>query len=255
MLLIVAGLTACQKVIDLNLKNGSGKYVIEGNVTNLPGPYQVTIGRTGTVTADYTFQGVSQANVAIRDDSGNSELLREVSPGVYQTTSLQGVEGRAYYLTISVGGNNFTASSVMPHRVNLDSLYIVNVYNFSKMVKAVVPEYTDPVGQGNCYRFNETINGVLDKSLFYQNDDYTDGRTSTFSLLRKDPDSTLHSNDQVSVEMQCIDKNIYKYWYSVDQSSTGDEGTTAANPVTNIAGGALGYFSAHTSQTKTILVK
>src|SRR5258708_12937055 len=71
----------------------------------------------------------------------------------------------------------------------------------------------------------------------------------------RSPSGNYRSNGNVSVDMQCIDKNMYKYWYSMDQSSTGDGGTTAANPVTNVVGGALGYFSAHTSQTKTILVK
>lgn len=255
LLVVIMGLAACQKVVNLNLKNASGKYVVEGNVTNLPGPYQVTIGKTGEVTTDYVFQGVGGATVSIRDNTGNGETLLEVQPGVYQTKSLQGVEGRTYYLSILVDGKTFAASSVMPHQVNLDSLYIVDVYNFSKMVKAVVPVFTDPVGQGNSYRFNETINGVLDKTLFYQNDDFTDGKKSDFYLLRPDPDSTLHVKDNVSVEMQCIDKEVYKYWYSVDQSSTGDGGTTASNPVTNITGGALGYFSAHTSQTKSMIVK
>jgi hypothetical protein len=254
-LLVIIGLAACQKLVDLNLKNASGKYVIEGNVTNLPGPYQVRIGKTGEVTSDYVFQGVGGATVSIRDNTGNGEALLEVQPGVYQTQSLQGVEGRTYYLSILVGGSTFTSSSVMPHQVDLDSLYIVDVNNFSKMVKAVVPVFTDPVGKGNSYRLNETINGVLDKTLFYLNDDFTDGKLSNFSLLRPDPDSTLHIKDNVSVEMQCIDKEVYKYWYSVDQSSTGDGGTTASNPVTNITGGALGYFSAHTSQTKSMLVK
>ncbi|HEY4110986.1 DUF4249 domain-containing protein [Puia sp.] len=253
-LLTILGLTACQKVIDLKLKNDSGKYVIEGNVTNLPGPYQVTIGKTDAVNADYTLQGVSQAAVIISDNAGNTETLQEITPGIYQTKTLQGVEGRTYNLDVTVGNAHLTATSVMPHQVNLDSLYIVEVFNFSKTVKAVVPLFTDPVGQGNSYRFNQTINGVLDKTLYYQNDDFTDGKTSTWSMLRPDPDSTLHGKDNVNVEMQCIDAPMYKYWYSVDMSSTGNGSTIASNPVTNIVGGALGYFSAHTSQTKTIVV-
>ena len=251
-LVVLAG---CQKVINLNLKDSTGKYVIEGNVTDLPGPYQVSISQTGKVTDDYVFNGVSQANVTIRDDAGNSETLQEGQPGIYQTTALAGVEGRTYYLDIRLGDLHFTSSSTMPSRVPLDSLYIVEVFNFSKMVKAVVPVFTDPVGQGNCYRFNETINGVLDKTLYYQNDDFSDGKQSTWSLLRPDPDSTLHSNDEVKVEMQCIDKAVYKYWYSMDQSSLGGGSDLAGNPVTNIVGGALGYFSAHTSQTRSIVVK
>jgi len=253
-ILIVFGCAACQKVIDLKLKNNSGKLVVEGNVTNLPGPYQVTLGKTGAVDADYTLQGVSQAAVIISDNAGNTETLQETTPGVYRTKTLQGVEGRTYHLDITVGSTHLTATSVMPHEVNLDSLYTVEVYNFSKNVTAVVPLFTDPAGQGNSYRFNQTINGVLDKTLYYQNDDFTDGKTSTWSLLRPDPDSTLHSKDNVSVEMQCIDAPMYKYWYSVDMSSTGNGSTIASNPVTNIVGGGLGYFSAHTSQTKTIVV-
>jgi hypothetical protein len=248
-------LTGCQKVINLNLKDAAGKYVIEGNVTNLPGPYQVTISQTGKVTEDYVFNGVSQASVLIRDNAGGSETLQEIQPGIYQTATLAGVEGRTYYLSITIGEQHFTASSVMPYRVSLDSLYIEEVFNFSKTVKAVVPVFTDPFGKGNSYRFNEYINGVLDKGLYYQNDDFTDGKQSTWPLLRPDPDSTLHLNDQVDVEMQCIDSAAYKYWYSMDQSSLGNGNGLAANPVTNILGGALGYFSAHTSQTRSIIVK
>lgn len=248
-------LMGCQKVINLDLKNNVGKYVIEGNITDLPGPYTVTISQVGKVTDEYVFRGVSQASVQVRDDAGNNETLRETQPGIYRTTALKGVEGRTYYLDIMLGNNHFTATSTMPRRVPLDSLYIEEIYNFSKMVKAVVPVFMDPQGQGNCYRANEYINGNLDKTLYYQNDDFTDGRQSTWALLRPDPDSTLHLNDQVAVEMQCIDYPMYKYWYSMDQSSMGNTSNLAANPVTNIQGGVLGYFSAHTSQTRSIIVK
>jgi hypothetical protein len=252
---LLMALTGCQKVINLNLKDATGKYVIEGNITDLPGPYKVTISQVGKVTDNYVFNGVSQANVVVRDNAGNSETLQEMQTGIYQTATLTGVEGRTYYLSIAVGGQHFTSSSTMPARVPLDSLYTEDVFNFSKTVKTVVPVFTDPPGHGNCYRFNQTINGVLDKTLYYMNDDFTDGKKSTWHLLRPDPDSTLHLNDLVKVEMQCIDYPIYKYWYSMDQSSLGDGSNLAANPVTNIMGGALGYFSAHTSQTRSIIVK
>jgi hypothetical protein len=248
--------TACQKVINFNLRTAPAKYVIEGNVTNLPGPYQVKISQTEAVESNYSFNGVSQANVSIRDNAGNSETLREIQPGIYQTATLQGVEGRSYELNITIGQNSYTSTSIMPHQVNLDSLYTEQVYNFSKMVTVVVPLFTDPVGKGNNYRFNQYINGNLDKTLYGENDDFTDGRQSTWSLLRPDPDSTLHPGDRVDVEMQCIDSAIYKYWFSVDQASLGgDGGSQPGNPVTNIQGGAMGYFSAHTSQTKTIIIK
>jgi hypothetical protein len=249
-------LTGCQKVIDLHLNNVPGKYVIEGNVTNLPGPYTVTIGQTGNVSDDYSFKGVGQANVIIRDNAGNSETLQEKSPGIYQTAGLTGVEGRTYYLDITLGGQHFTSSSVMPYRVNLDSIYVTEVLNFNKTVKAVVPVFTDPPQKGNCYRINQTINGVLDKTLYEENDDFINGKTNSSALLRSDSDSTLHAGDRVDIEMQCIDSAMYKYWFSLDESSLGNNNSNLpANPVTNIQGGVLGYFSAHTSQTRSLIVK
>jgi hypothetical protein len=253
-LILIAALitlaTACQKVINLPLRTAPPKYIIEGNVTNLPGPYQVTISQTEAVNSPAAFNGVSHASVTI-----NNETLQEIQPGIYQTTTLQGIEGSTYQLTITIGQNTFSATSTMPHQVNLDSLYTEQVYNFSKMVTAVVPLFTDPLGKGNNYRFNQIINGTLDKTLYGETDDFTDGKLSTWSLLRPDPDSTLHPGDRVDVEMQCIDRPNYDYWFSVDQASTGGSGgSQPGNPITNIQGGALGYFSAHTSQTKTLFV-
>jgi hypothetical protein len=246
---------SCQKVINFPLRTAPPKYNVDANVTNLPGPYVVKLSQTEGVNSDTPFVGVSGASIMIADNAGNSETLHEVQTGVYQTKSLQGIEGRTYQLRISIGQNVFTASSTMPYRVNLDSLYTEQIYNFSKMVIVVVPLFTDPVGQGNNYRFNQTINGVPDKTLYGQTDDFTDGKQSTWPLLRQDPDSTLHPGDRVDVEMQCIDRPNYDYWFSVDQASTGTSGgSQPGNPVTNIQGGALGYFSAHTSQTKSITV-
>ena len=248
-------LSGCQKVISLKVNNTAEKYVIEGNITNRPGPYTVTIGQTDNVFDDYSFKGISQANVIIADNAGNRETLQEVQPGVYQTATLAGVEGRTYDLHITVGGQVFTSSSVMPHQVNLDSLYVEQLQNFTKTVKVVVAVFTDPPEKGNCYRVNQYINGALDHTLYYENDDFINGQLQSQPLLRPDPDSTLHSGDRVDVEMQCIDYPVYEYWYSVDQSSLGNGSDIPANPVTNIQGGALGYFSAHTSQTRSIIVK
>lgn len=247
--------TSCQKVIDLKVKDADKQYVIEGNVTNLPGPYTVTISQTTKFNASWQFQGVGGATVTISDNAGNSETLQETQTGIYQTTGLTGVEGRTYDLRINLGEKTFTSTSTMPYRVNFDSLYIRELVNISKTVKAAVPVFTDPKGQGNSYRFNQYINGVLDKELYYQNDDFTDGLMNTFALLQPDPDSTLHANDKVEIDMQCIDKPIYKYWFSLDQSSNGDGSTIPSNPVTNIQGGALGYFSAHTSQRRSLIAK
>jgi hypothetical protein len=83
----------------------------------------------------------------------------------------------------------------------------------------------------------------------------TDGRYVSRNLRENDID--IYSGDTVTVEMQCIDKPIFTYWNTLDQQqSQGLQGAVApANPPTNITPATLGYFSAHTTQSETIVVK
>jgi hypothetical protein len=61
----------------------------------------------------------------------------------------------------------------------------------------------------------------------------------------------LLPKDSVTIEMHCIDKPVYDYYYSLGNR---DNSATPANPVSNIVGGALGYFSAHTVRKTTAVV-
>src|SRR5258708_40236921 len=95
-------LTGCQKVISLNVNNVAEKYIIEGNVTNRPGPYTVTIGQTDNVFDDFSFKGVGQAKVIISDHAGNQETIKEKQTRIYQTDVLALVVGKILTIRITV---------------------------------------------------------------------------------------------------------------------------------------------------------
>ena len=63
----------------------------------------------------------------------------------------------------------------------------------------------------------------------------TYGLRITTPLINMDGD--LKAGDVVRVDMLCIDENVYKYWYSLDQAATGNSSVTPANPVSNLSGG------------------
>jgi len=141
----------------------------------------------------------------------------------------------------------------------MDTIYVTNDTWFDgKENKLANVEYNDPAGMANQYKFVRYLNGVKTKGIFINNDDLTDGRHTATKLFidgNDNKDDKLESDDTVKIDMLCIDAAVYKYWYSMEQSATGEAQSAApANPVTNISGGALGYFSAHTFQTKSMLV-
>lgn len=252
---VVVGLSACTKVIDLKVHNAAPVYVIEGNVTDGPGPYQVKISRTVGFYANNQYPGVPGAVVTIADGMGHKDLLTDHGDGSYTTVALQGVAGQTYTLQVVIGKDTFAAVSTMPARVDLDSVTIQSVLNGGKAVLVAVPHFVNPRGPAvNYYFFDQTINGNLDQSLYYWTDQFSMGLENVFNLERASNDSTLHVGDTVAVEMQGLDEPMYNFWSGVDQSASGSAQANPGNPATNLTGGALGYFSAHTSQIKGVRV-
>jgi hypothetical protein len=80
--------------------------VVEGLITDQPGPYLVTLTMSVPVSGEAQLDDpvpVTGATIVIQDDQGNSETLTEKSTGNYYTSTFQGVIGRAYSITIATG--------------------------------------------------------------------------------------------------------------------------------------------------------
>lgn len=255
LLLIALGaftFVACTKEIDLPLPNDSNKVVIEANVNEGAGPHTVKLSRSVAFTNTNEFPAISSAAVVLGDDQGNSEQLVETSPGIYTTSALEGVVGRSYQLTTTVEGTTYTAVCRMPMAVPLDSVRIDSLQIFGDYQKLIFVSCTDPGGVVNNYRYILRVNGELKKGVLVQNDLVEDGNTIEQPLNFMD-DETLETGDVVEVTMQCITPEVYRYFFGLAQN-IGGETAAPADPVSNISGGALGYFSAHPSSTKGALV-
>lgn len=256
---ILTFISSCQKVIHLDLNKADKKYVIEANVTDQAGTAEVLLSQTKNFDDNNDFAGVSGATITVKEEGGALTTFSETSPGHYEAPNLAGSSGKIYDLQVTVGGNVFTATSTMPVKINLDSIYVTDENIFAETRKIVNVEFQDPPGRGNNYRFIQYVNGLKEKTLFVQNDDYTDGRLNISKLYYfpdDNSDSTIiHTGDNVRIDMLCIDAAVYQYWFSLARNTNGDNNnTTPANPVSNIQGGALGYFSAQTLQTRTMKV-
>jgi hypothetical protein len=90
--------------------------VVEGLITDQPGPYQVKISKTVPIQDQlYPTTWVAGATLTIQDDQGNSEALVEKSPGNYYTKAFQGVLGRSYWLNIATNDGNVYQSTQEKH--------------------------------------------------------------------------------------------------------------------------------------------
>lgn len=249
-------LIGCDKEISLVLDNNEPVLVIDGSITDQAGPYFVQLSMSTPVGNPTRVVGVNNARVIITDQLGVKDSLQLVSNGLYRTQKIKGIEGGTYNLEVMVDQKKYTAFASMPQKVNLDSLRI-NTFPFNGEIRySIIPVYADPIAIGNSYRFIQKINDTLDPTFHVFNDNLNNGKVNQRPLRSGDDNLKIKPRDQVFIEMQCISNTSYTYYYSLNlQSGAGPGGGTApSNPPSNIEGGALGIFSAHTVERKSIRI-
>jgi hypothetical protein len=252
--LIFIATCSCTKIIDIDLNTASPQVVIEGNINDQDKVFDVKITQTVKFSDSNSFPPIQGASVTISDNVGNSEFLKENQVGVYQTKTTKGVSGRTYTLKVVANGKTYISTSTMPSVVKLEGVKITEsaFQNGPPGEKNydILPQFLDPENVVNYYFFNQYVNGTKDKGFFnVLNDTFINGRNNV-QTTNVSQDLKLKSKDLLKVEMLCIDKGLYDYYYSLSQLS-GGSGATPANPVSNISGGCLGYFGAYTIRTLT----
>ncbi|SFN64841.1 protein of unknown function [Chryseobacterium oleae] len=256
---IVASLAWCMlscgedTVVDIPTHDESGKIVIEGNATDDGNPCNVRITKSIKISDTKSkYISIANAVVVIRDNKGNSETLRYID-GLYKTVNFQTLNGNIYTLTVNVDGQTYNATSRMPEYVELDDVIQTTYFNGLGNVIGVVPIFTDPETSGNRYLFKTYVNNHK-AEITVLDDNGENGSVNTIPVSTK-PDPV--KNDKVVIEMQSIDSPVYDYFKALSNVSVQSGGgiVTPSNPPSNFDNGALGYFSAHTTVTETIIIK
>ncbi len=109
---LFALLSACVDRISFDVPDTSRQLVVDGMISDQPGPYTVKVSRSfSTRTAAFQNQPVRNAVVLLFADEFFLEQLVETSEGVYETTAgTRGIVGRSYYITIKTeDGKNYVS--------------------------------------------------------------------------------------------------------------------------------------------------
>ena len=114
---------------ELNKSDLESQLVVEGTITDEPGPFKVRLTRSASVYTgqDIRFESVSDADVHISDDKGNDFHLYQGYNGWYETldTCLQGIPGNTYtlYITERGGLQYMSTQQVMSEVSPVDSVF------------------------------------------------------------------------------------------------------------------------------------
>lgn len=245
--------SGCEKVIDLKLDNSEPLLVIEGNISNELEYQMVKISKTIPFDEKNRFSPFSGAKVTLLSSDGKDLTYTEVSPGIYQSGPFRGISDVKYTLNVLADGKTYTASSIVPKPVKLDSLTLKQFSFFGDTNTFIAANYTDPPSVQNQYRYIVKVKSKVEHEAVTE-DRFNDGNAVAEVIFYELDD--LKKGDRVDVEMQCIDRKVFKYFFALNQIG-GNEGppVAPANPVSNFTNGALGIFNAHTTTKRSLVIK
>jgi len=128
-------MAACVTPYYPNITKYENLLVVDGQLTNLKGPYIVKLARTAKYTGGKVAVGttgeqnenqVTGAQIKIIDNTGLEVLLKEISNGTYSTvdTLFQGVSGKAYKVQIKVNNQVYESDfETLKEPIPIDRVY------------------------------------------------------------------------------------------------------------------------------------
>ncbi len=134
LLLLLLLQDACIDTYDFTPTESTSQWVVDGSITDAPGPYTVKISKTRRVIDFLPPSEISVKSIILFDSDGNQETLAEKSPGTYQTsaTGMRGTVGKSYYIRMeTLDGKIFESipEKIVPAGI-VDSVY----YEFEKKI-------------------------------------------------------------------------------------------------------------------------
>ena len=251
--------SACQKVINVDLNNAAPHIVIEGLITDRPGPYSVKISKSGSYFNQPVLPPVTGADVNITDDSGTVDTLKETMPGIYITTRIHGTTGRTYTLKVISENQEYTGESTMFSHVHIDSVNLTKTESLhfgfgggSNNVNHVDLNcfFKDPY-EKNFYRLKVSgSDTTINENYRLFDDQYTNGQEIELRAAR------AKAGDTIRIELYSLDKQTYGYYRTLEDLLRTNPffGSTPANPNSNLTNGALGYFGVSAVSSRTVII-
>jgi len=262
---LVALSAACERVVDLDLAEGTRRLVIEGRLERVIGNVSthqaIRLSTTSPYFSDEVQPPATGAVVQVSDDAGHTVTFNETGPGRFETDLLEVVIGTRYTLRITWNGEEYESSEVAQPVTPIIDLYFdppkPGRFSGEGGVRATI-DLADPAAVENYYLWDQFIDGVRvlgpDSTFRYRvvaYDDAFDGITirgfQPYEGIDIPPGAT------VLMRQVGLSEDMYRYYFALSDQVSSD-GSPFAVPPASVRGNVanvsdplhypLGYFHA-----------
>jgi len=250
---------SCEEDVVLDLGEIEKRLVVEAKVTNGSPMATVSLSYSQNFydTPDYLL--LENATVVLVSEDGETETLQMNSDHVYLSKTLQPKFGKKYTLKVSVDGQEFEVTTLLPPPVEITSANFVPALPFGPPSTRPTTEsfnifvnVADRVGEDNFFRLRVNKFGEEPTSEYYLVDD-TFGKDGLISMPIYFKNFEI--GDTVIVELYHLNEEIYQYYSGLSENLSGSFNSIApGNPVSNMPDEVYGYFAGYSVDIDTIIV-
>ena len=176
--------SACEEYFNPNIEGAEPVLVIEGAITNMPGPYTIKLSYSAGIYVE-DQQAVENATVMIMEESGEEETLTEVTPGTYLTSEngIQGAPNKSYKLSVRLAdGSQYESNyQTMPTGISLDTVEVDLEYQYLSIEQPNVPGYQFSVTTDLAEKSENYLLWSLESTFKYRSDFTIDYLYNNFS--------------------------------------------------------------------------
>ena len=270
-------LSACERIVELEIPSGESKLVIEGQITSQNEPWSVNLSLSQAYFDQSEMIFVTDAVVTITGSDGTNVILSHTDSGHYESsTAYFCTPGVRYTLSVDYKGKKYTASEEAPLAYPIDTIasyYLPDNNGFIEKGYYVFIQGKEREEQGDYYLFKAYRNDTLKDdfgvyidsdefgSVSYLNEKFDINNIAAELSLGKTQRPfpfTVLPNDTIKIEQYAITREYYQYIVDLE-AQIGRSGTPfdppPANPNNNISNGGLGYFSVSHKEVAELIVK
>lgn len=278
--------TSCEKAISFTPREATRSVVIEATIENAQPPTVIlshSLGYFSQISPDTLANSfIHGAEVYMSNGilthrlkeyplpAGNGYTLYYYSlDSASLATAFLGQFNTRYTLEVKVDGKAYTAATTIPALTKvIQSLWWQPAPNNPDSNKVVLMSRTyDPPGLGNYIRYFTRSNS----EPFYPgltsvfDDQIVDGTTYDIQVehgvnrnekIDLEDYAFFYRGDTVTVKLCNIDKATFDFWRTMEYNYTsiGNPFSTPVKVLSNVKGGALGYFGGYAAQYTTLII-
>jgi len=251
-------LLSCKKEIDFGYNEISPIVVVEGRVTNEG--TRVTITKSRSVNDSVSGSCLPGATVVVSGNGFSETISYDLQAHCYSST-MKGRAGDSYRLSVDFEGRHYEGTAVMPaaapiissefiwfsvidERMVVYELWARDIsaeernYYWYRMDRISHHPHFKGKRKTEPYRWSAFSDRGNPPGLIYR-DVWCMSERMAEEDEEENWDRILYEGDTITFQLMTIDRGTYDYFSSLRAGQRG-----GANPISNLTGGCLGYFTA-----------